>query len=68
MKRRIGYLTANTGLYTRLSPIELLEYFATLYGIPRQQARRRIDELTAALDKVKELLSKQASSEQQDRS
>lgn len=46
VKRRIGYLTANTGLYTRLSPIELLEYFATLYGIPRQQARRRIDELT----------------------
>jgi ABC-type multidrug transport system ATPase subunit len=38
----IGYLTANTGLYARLTPVELLEYFATLYGLSRQQARTRI--------------------------
>src|SRR5262245_47844052 len=31
VKRKIGYLTANTGLYMRLSVRELLEYFATLY-------------------------------------
>jgi sodium transport system ATP-binding protein len=42
VKRRIGYLTANTGLYARLTPIELLEYFATLYGLPRPAARARI--------------------------
>ncbi len=45
VKRKIGYLTANTGLYVRLTPLEMLEYFATLYDIPRQDARRRIDEL-----------------------
>ncbi|MFQ5806425.1 MAG: heme ABC exporter ATP-binding protein CcmA [Phycisphaerae bacterium] len=44
-KRRIGYLTANTGLYIRLTPVEFLEYFATLYGLSRQQARARIGEL-----------------------
>ena len=45
VKRQIGYLTANTGLYQRLTPIEVLEYFATLYDIPRADARRRVDEL-----------------------
>lgn len=42
VKRSIGYLTANTGLYVRLSPRELLEYFATLYALPRERARERI--------------------------
>jgi sodium transport system ATP-binding protein len=42
VKRWIGYLTANTGLYARLTPVELLEYFATLYGLSRPQARERI--------------------------
>ena len=45
VKRQIGYLTANTGLYQRLTPVEVLEYFAVLYDIPRAEARRRIDEL-----------------------
>lgn len=45
VKRRIGYLTANTGLYLRLTPREFLEYFATLYGLGKSEARTRIDEL-----------------------
>ncbi len=49
VKRRIGYLTANTGLYTRLTPIELLHYFATLYDIPRERATRRIEQLVGML-------------------
>jgi sodium transport system ATP-binding protein len=42
VKRRIGYLTANTGLYVRLTPREVLEYFATLYGLSKRQASDRI--------------------------
>jgi sodium transport system ATP-binding protein len=45
VKRHIGYLTANTGLYARLTPRELLEYFATLYGLSRETARARTAEL-----------------------
>jgi len=45
VKRQIGYLTANTGLYARLTSLEVLLYFATLYGIPADDARRRVDEL-----------------------
>src|SRR5690606_77163 len=44
-KRYIGFLTANTGLYHRLSPRELLPYFAELNGRTPEQARRRTDEL-----------------------
>jgi ABC-type multidrug transport system ATPase subunit len=42
VKRRIGYLTANTGLYVRLSPREMLEYFATLYGLSPTETKERI--------------------------
>ncbi|MGH2668755.1 MAG: ATP-binding cassette domain-containing protein, partial [bacterium] len=50
VKRHIGYLTANTGLYARLTPLEMLEYFAVLYDIPRESARGRIAELSDWLD------------------
>jgi len=50
VKRRIGYLTAHTGLYQRLTPLEMLEYFAALHDIPPEQARRRIAELVDWLD------------------
>src|SRR6185503_18096202 len=45
VKRKIGYLTSNTGLYMRLTVRELLDYFATLYGLNRATTRARIDEL-----------------------
>lgn len=50
VKRQIGYLTANTGLYLRLTPRELLEYFGRLYGLSAGEARRRVDELAEYLD------------------
>ena len=46
VKQSIGYLTANTGLYLRLSARELLEYFATLYGLSKVRARARVAELS----------------------
>jgi ABC-type multidrug transport system ATPase subunit len=46
VKRSIGYLTANTGLYMRLSVTELLDYFATLYGLSRATASARIAALS----------------------
>ncbi|MEW6199379.1 MAG: heme ABC exporter ATP-binding protein CcmA [Planctomycetota bacterium] len=50
VKRHIGYLTANTGLYARLTPREMLEYFATLYNLPGETAGRRIAALVEWLD------------------
>jgi len=50
VKRQIGYLTANTGLYARLTPREVLDYFATLYDLSHADARVRIAQLVEWLD------------------
>ncbi len=49
-KRSLGYLTASTGLYQRLSPREVLRYFGELIGMERPAIDRRIEELVNWLD------------------
>jgi sodium transport system ATP-binding protein len=50
VKSVIGFLTANTGLYQRLSPRELLLYFARLHGLEDPAARARVEHLLDWLD------------------
>lgn len=45
VRRRIGFLSANTGLYARLTARETLEYFGRLHGMGRRELRERIDTL-----------------------
>ncbi|GMU80185.1 MAG: ABC transporter ATP-binding protein [Planctomycetota bacterium] len=42
VKSRVGYITANTGLYSRLTAREFLAYFAALYGLSPAATRDRI--------------------------
>ena len=49
LKERTGFLTANTGLYSRLSPRETLRYFGELRGIPRIALDAQIEELISLL-------------------
>lgn len=49
-KRCLGYLTASTGLYQRLTPRELLRYFGELLGMQRPGLEKRIAELIEWLD------------------
>lgn len=49
-KRCLGYLTASTGLYQRLTPRELLRYFGELIDMDRAGIGRRIAELIEWLD------------------
>lgn len=44
-KRSLGFLTANTGLYQRLSPRELLPYFGELHGLSRSVIEQRVETL-----------------------
>ncbi len=44
-KQSLGFLTANTGLYQRLSPRELLPYFGELHGLSRPVIRQRVEAL-----------------------
>ena len=49
LKERTGFLTANTGLYARLTPRETLRYFGELRGIPRGELELQINELITML-------------------
>lgn len=49
VRKRIGFLSASTALYGRLTARETLEYFAGLYGITGSPAKLRIDEVIEAL-------------------
>lgn len=50
VKRRIGLVSASSGLYQWLTPREMLLFFADLYGVGPSQARRRLEELSALFD------------------
>ena len=49
VRRRIGFLSGNTGLYKRLKAWEMVAYFGQLYGMDDEILSRRIDELFAML-------------------
>ncbi|MFC1537488.1 ABC transporter ATP-binding protein [Gemmatimonadota bacterium] len=50
VRRRMGFLTGDTGLYHRLTPTELVKYFADLYGMEKKTYERRREELFSLLD------------------
>lgn len=49
VRRRLGFLSGNTGLYGRLTPRETLAYFGRLHGLTTARVRQRTDELTEVL-------------------
>ena len=44
-RRKIGFLTGSTGLYARLTPDEVIDYFATLYGVAADVREERKEHL-----------------------
>ncbi|MFL5342390.1 MAG: ABC transporter ATP-binding protein [Gemmataceae bacterium] len=57
VKRRVGLVSASSGLYQWLNVREMLMYFADLYGTPPLEAARELDRLSDLLG-LKELLSR----------
>ena len=49
-KKNIGFLSSDTTIYERLTGRELLLFFAELYGMEKDLALKRIDELSEILD------------------
>jgi sodium transport system ATP-binding protein len=49
-KGRLGFLSASTGLFARLTAREVLTYFGRLHGMAPGRLDRRIDELARILD------------------
>jgi sodium transport system ATP-binding protein len=40
-RKKIGFLTGSSGLYARLTPNELIKYFADLYYVPKEKFESR---------------------------
>ena len=50
VRRSIGFLSANTGLYARLTPRETLRFFGELHGMHGPALERRVEEVLALFD------------------
>src|SRR5215212_8573324 len=50
VRRSIGFLSANTGLYARLTPRETLTFFGSLHGLEGDDLEHRVKEVIALFD------------------
>lgn len=57
VRRNLGFLSGDTGLYNRLRAREFITYFGRLNGVEDAQIKSRIDEMTQLLD-MEEFLDK----------
>ena len=58
VRHEIGFMSANTGVYDRMTAWEMVEYFGLLYGIPKQELDERMESLFRRLkmDDIRDLL------------
>jgi sodium transport system ATP-binding protein len=49
VRKNIGFLSANTAIYDRMSAWELVEYFGLLYSMERERLRARMEEVFTSL-------------------
>jgi sodium transport system ATP-binding protein len=49
VRRRIGFMSANTAVYDRMTAWELVEYFGRLHQMPEEQLRARLETLFTTL-------------------
>jgi sodium transport system ATP-binding protein len=50
VRKNIGFLSGDTGLYGRLTPREILTYFGRLYEVPTETIKDRIKDMADLLD------------------
>jgi sodium transport system ATP-binding protein len=58
VRHQIGYVSASTGLYDRMTAWELVEHFGLLYGIEAERLHQHMDELFTRLqmDEIRDVL------------
>ena len=49
VRQHIGFMSANTAIYDRMSAWEMVEYFGRLYGLGEKQLRQRLETVFATL-------------------
>lgn len=50
VRKHIGFLTGSTKLYDRLTPFEVVKFYADVHGVSRSDFERRSDDLFTTLD------------------
>ncbi|MFP4112236.1 MAG: ABC transporter ATP-binding protein [Candidatus Woesearchaeota archaeon] len=50
IKRQIGYVPEESAIYEGMNPMEYLMFFADLYDIPKDKAKKKIDNLLDSLN------------------
>jgi sodium transport system ATP-binding protein len=50
IRRSIGFLSASTGLYARLTPRETLQFFGSLHGLKGEELEGRVDDVIGLFD------------------
>ncbi len=45
VRRQIGFMSANTAVYDRMTGWEMVEYFGRLHGIPKEKLHQRMEQL-----------------------
>lgn len=50
VKKSIGFLSGNTKLYKKLTPIETMTFFGNFYGLDKKTLQQRIDRIVTDLD------------------
>jgi len=56
-RKQIGFVSANTAVYDRMTAWEMVEYFGRLHGIAREELRQRMETLFArlAMNEIRDL-------------
>lgn len=49
-RQRLGFCTGTTGIYERMTPVEMIRYFGRLYGMSGDPLEARIEELLELFD------------------
>jgi sodium transport system ATP-binding protein len=49
VRQHIGFMSANTGIYDRMSAWEMVSYFGRLYGMAENQLQQRLETVFASL-------------------
>jgi sodium transport system ATP-binding protein len=49
VRRQIGFVSANTGVYDRMTAWEMVQYFGRLFGVPDERLRPHMEELFTQL-------------------
>ena len=63
VRRRIGFMSGNTGVYDRMTAWELVEYFGRLYGMEETLLQLRLGEIfkTLQMDEFRDVLGSKMS-------